>query len=167
MRMKLIFSLLTLCIIAVACNERTTFLPNLFDKDLHDFAGNCTLYHNINVTSPVGVCGAQRPTYSYYDAANNWSLYCCTFGPECELQTTNNTASICTDSTATNRTSTLFYEDGWRALCCNEEGMNCYRDNTVDVTDPNTICNTGYDLKTISSNHMSSWNVVCCTEGLA
>lgn len=135
------------------------------------FSTTCTLYNFTDVNNVTGLCGAQYPSYSYYDENTSiWYLLCCSFdNNKCQAGNYSNVYGMCNALSGSNITFSTYYQSGrWRAVCCDVSGGNCYIDTDVIPSDNSTICDMKIGQNIFSSSYNSSstdWVGVCCITG--
>lgn len=136
------------------------------------FSTTCTVYNVTNISNVTGMCGAQYPSFSYWDDNTSlWYLLCCSFDDtKCAVGNYADVYDMCSGQTGSNTDFSTYFANGrWQAVCCNYNGGNCYIDTNINPAVNTTICDmNGLDQSIFSSSYNATsmeWTGVCCLTG--
>lgn len=176
MKMYLLLAIGTVMAIALSgCIETPPpmgIIPTGQIFNFAQFSTSCTLYNLTNISNATGRCGAEYPSFSYWDTNTSlWYLLCCTFDDKkCAVGSYSDVYQMCSNQTGSSTDFSTYFANGrWQAVCCNFNGGNCYIDTNIIPSDNTTICDMSNLKQSIFSSSYNAtsteWVGVCCLTG--
>jgi hypothetical protein len=175
--LPLIILVLLSFVVLSGCEPGSTTPPpssyvdrSMTDYGFVDISDSCTLYDNVNLSSPSPCLPPKKEMFMYYTDDNNWSIMCCNYNSKCakDNETTSDYSKICENDNSGKYTGYVFSDNGfWMAQCCNPNGGGCYVDLEINVTDDTTVCDEEYHQNTYSVDYNNeTWSAMCCIGGI-
>lgn len=140
---------------------------SLIDYSFIDYAYNCSVYSG-NVSDLELLNLSSSVSFTWFDS--DWSFMACEFNSKCILSSVFTVSNICSNDQSSWVNLNIIFDGGsYKALCCNQGGVNCYVDSFIDINVPSSVCDLNYTQLTTSlvfNNATALWDAICCFNGV-